>query len=45
MKKRALVSLFLALVLLAGILYLLFRRGYQGKDHARQVSSVAAATK
>ena len=34
-----------ALVLLAGILYLLFRRGYQGKDHARQVSSVAAATK
>ncbi len=34
-----------ALVLLAGILYLLFRKGYQGEDHARQLSSVAAAAK
>ena len=32
-----------ALVLLAGILYLLFRKGYQGEGHARQLSSVAAA--
>ena len=34
-----------ALVLLAGILYLLFRKGYQGEDHVRQLSSVAAAAK
>ena len=32
-----------ALVLLAGILYLLFRKGYQGEGHARQLTSVAAA--
>ncbi len=32
-----------ALVLLAGILYLLFRRGYQGEEHTRRLTSVAAA--
>lgn len=34
-----------ALVLLAGILYLLFRKGYQGEDRSRQLSSVAAAAR
>lgn len=34
-----------ALVLLAGILYLLFRKGYQGEENARRLTSVAAATK
>ena len=37
------VALLAALVLLAGILYLLFRKGYQGEGHARQLTSVAAA--
>ena len=32
-----------ALVLLAGILYLLFRKGYQGEENARRLTSVAAA--
>ena len=32
-----------ALALLAGILYLLFRKGYQGEEHTRQLTSVAAA--
>ncbi len=31
-----------ALVLLAGILYLLFRKGYQGEENARRLTSVAA---
>lgn len=34
-----------ALVLLAGILYLLFRKGYQGEENARRLTSVAAAAK
>ena len=33
-----------AVILLAGILYLLFRKGYQGEEHSRNLSSVAAAT-
>ena len=32
-----------AVILLAGILYLLFRKGYQGEEHSRNLSSVAAA--
>ena len=32
-----------ALVLLVGILYLLFRKGYQGEESTRRLSSVAAA--
>ena len=32
-----------ALVLLVGILYLLFRKGYQGEENTRRLSSVAAA--
>ncbi len=32
-----------ALVLLAGILYLLFRKGYQGEESTRRLTSVAAA--
>ena len=32
-----------ALVLLAGILYLLFRKGYQGEENTRRLTSVAAA--
>ena len=32
-----------ALVLLAGILFLLFRKGYQGEENARRLTSVAAA--
>ena len=32
-----------ALVLLAGILYLLFRKGYQSEENARRLTSVAAA--
>ena len=32
-----------ALALLAGILYLLFRKGYQGEENARRLTSVAAA--
>ncbi len=32
-----------ALVLLAGVLYLLFRRGYQGEERSRRLTSVAAA--
>ncbi len=32
-----------ALILLAGILYLLFRKGYQGEENTRRLSSVAAA--
>ena len=32
-----------ALVLLAGILYLLFRKGYQGEENARRLTSVTAA--
>ena len=34
-----------ALVLLVGILYLLFRKGYQGTEHTRHLTSVAAAEK
>ena len=34
-----------AVILLAGILYLLFRKGYQGEAHSRSLSSVAAAAK
>jgi len=34
-----------ALVLLAGMLYLLLRKGYQGEDRSRQLSSVAAAAR
>ncbi len=34
-----------ALVLLAGILYLLFRKGYQGEESPRRLSSVAAAVR
>mgnify|MGYP002511335065 CR=1 FL=1 len=32
-----------ALVLLAGILYLLFRKGYQGEENTQRLTSVAAA--
>ncbi len=32
-----------ALILLAGILYLLFRKGYQGEENTRRLTSVAAA--
>ena len=32
-----------AVILLAGILYLLFRKSYQGEEHSRNLSSVAAA--
>ena len=32
-----------ALVLLTGILYLLLRRGYQGEERSRRLTSVAAA--
>ena len=32
-----------ALVLLAGILFLLFRKGYQGEESTRRLTSVAAA--
>ncbi len=39
------IGTIVALALLAGILYLLFRKGYQGEDHTHQLSSVAAATK
>ena len=31
-----------AMALLAGIVYLLFRKGYQGEEHARNLTSVAA---
>ena len=31
-----------AVALLAGIVYLLFRKGYQGEEHARNLTSVAA---
>ncbi len=34
-----------ALVLLAGILYLLFRKGYQGEESSRRLTSVAAAAR
>ena len=34
-----------AIALLAGLLYLLFRKGYQGKDEAIGLSSVAAHEK
>ncbi|MEY8319245.1 ferrous iron transport protein B [Oscillospiraceae bacterium 50-58] len=34
-----------ALILLAGILYLLFRKGYQGEENTRRLTSVAAAAK
>jgi len=34
-----------AVVLLAGILYLLFRKGYQGEEQHRQLTSVAAAAR
>ncbi|MCI8740785.1 MAG: ferrous iron transport protein B [Oscillibacter sp.] len=34
-----------ALVLLAGILYLLVRKGYQGEENTRRLTSVAAAAK
>ncbi len=34
-----------ALVLLAGILFLLFRKGYQGEESTRRLTSVAAAAK
>ena len=34
-----------ALVLLVGILYLLFRKGYQGEENTRRLTSVAAAAK
>ena len=39
------IGTIVALALLAGILYLLFRKGYQGEDHTHQLSSVAAAAK
>ena len=32
-----------ALILLAGILYLLFRKGYQGEENTRRLTSLAAA--
>ena len=34
-----------ALILLVGILYLLFRKGYQGEENTRRLTSVAAAAK
>ena len=34
-----------AVVLLAGLVYLLVRKGYQGEERSRQLSSVAAAAK
>ena len=35
----------IAILLIAGLIYLLFRKGYQGEDKSRSLSSVAAAAK
>ncbi len=37
------IGTIVAVILLAGILYLLFRKGYQGEENARRLTSVAAA--
>ena len=39
------VGTVVAVILLAGILYLLFRKGYQGKENTRRLTSAAAAAK
>ena len=39
------VGTVVAVIMLAGILYLLFRKGYQGKENTRRLTSAAAAAK
>ena len=41
--SRVFISIFAALVLLAGMIYLLVRRGYQGETELRHLTAVSAA--